>query len=142
MLKVIVFSHGPMAEALMTSARMVYGELPGTSYVGLSESAGIEAFKQDFAAELHRVSAGADGVLVLCDMLCGTPYNVACRHAFDPQTPVPMAVVTGVNFPMLLMSAELLEEKDVHQAAQELVALAGEAIAVARPAVTAQLDDF
>ncbi|MNI95601.1 PTS system fructose IIA component [compost metagenome] len=81
-------------------------------------------------------------MLVLCDMLCGTPYNVACRHAFDPQTPVPMAVVTGVNFPMLLMSAELLEEKDVHQAAQELVALAGEAIAVARPAVTAQLDDF
>lgn len=142
MLKVIVTSHGPLAEALMSSARMVYGELPGTSHVGLSEGAGIEAFKQAFADELLRVSAGADGVLVLCDMLCGTPYNVACRHAFDPQTPVPMAVVTGVNFPMLLMSAELLEEKDVHQAAQELVALAGEAIAVARPAVTAQLDDF
>lgn len=142
MLKVIVTSHGPLAEALMSSARMVYGELPGTSHVGLSEGAGIEAFKQDFADELQRVSAGADGVLVLCDMLCGTPYNVACRHAFDPQTSVPMAVVTGVNFPMLLMSAELLEEKDVHQAAQELVALAGEAIAVARPAVTVQLDDF
>jgi PTS system mannose-specific IIA component len=142
MLKVIVTSHGPLAEALMSSARMVYGELHGTSHVGLSEGAGIEAFKQDFADELQRVSAGADGVLVLCDMLCGTPYNVACRHAFDPQTPVPIAVVTGVNFPMLLMSAELLEEKDVHQAAQELVALAGEAIAVARPAVTAQLDDF
>ncbi|TFZ48902.1 PTS sugar transporter subunit IIA [Serratia proteamaculans] len=142
MLKVIVTSHGPLAEALMSSARMVYGELPGTSHVGLSEGTGIEAFKQDFADELQRVSAEADGVLVLCDMLCGTPYNVACRHAFDPQTPVPMAVVTGVNFPMLLMSAELLEEKDVHQAAQELVALAGEAIAVARPAVTAQLDDF
>ncbi|CAI0991960.1 MULTISPECIES: PTS sugar transporter subunit IIA [Enterobacterales] len=142
MLKVIVISHGPMAEALMTSARMVYGELPGTSYVGLSESAGIEAFKQDFAAELHRVSAGADGVLVLCDMLCGTPYNVACRHAFDPEIPVPMAVVTGVNFPMLLMSAELLEGKDVQQAAQELVAQGGEAIALARPAPTAQLDDF
>ncbi len=142
MLKVIVTSHGPLAEALMSSARMVYGDLPGTSHVGLSEGAGIEAFKQAFADELLRVSAGADGVLVLCDMLCGTPYNVACRHAFDPQTPVPMAVVTGVNFPMLLMSAELLEEKDVHQAAQELVALAGEAIAVARPAVTAQLDDF
>ncbi|WP_419246190.1 PTS sugar transporter subunit IIA [Serratia sp. NFX21] len=142
MLKVIVTSHGPLAEALMSSARMVYGDLPGTSHVGLSEGAGIEAFKQEFADELQRVSAGVDGVLVLCDMLCGTPYNVACLHAFDPQTPVPMAVVTGVNFPMLLMSAELLEEKDVHQVAQELVALAGEAIAVARPAVTAQLDDF
>ncbi|WP_283603919.1 PTS sugar transporter subunit IIA [Serratia proteamaculans] len=142
MLKVIVTSHGPLAEALMSSAGMVYGELPGTSHVALSEGAGIEAFKQDFADKLQRVSAGADGVLVLCDMLCGTPYNVACRHAFDPQSPVPMAVVTGVNFPMLLMSAELLEGKDVQQAAQELVALGAEAISLARPAVTAQPDDF
>ncbi|AGQ32931.1 MULTISPECIES: PTS sugar transporter subunit IIA [Serratia] len=142
MLKVIVTSHGPLAEALLSSARMVYGELPGTSHVGLSEGAGIEAFKRDFADELRRVSAGADGVLILCDMLCGTPYNVACRHAFDPNAPVPMAVVTGVNFPMLLMSAELLEGKDVQLAAQELVAQGGEAIALARPAVTAQMDDF
>jgi len=138
MLKVIVTSHGPLAEALLSSARMVYGELPGTSHVGLSEGAGIEAFKRDFADELRRVSAGADGVLILCDML----YNVACRHAFDPNAPVPMAVVTGVNFPMLLMSAELLEGKDVQLAAQELVAQGGEAIALARPAVTAQMDDF
>jgi mannose PTS system EIIA component len=43
MLKVIVTSHGPLAEALLSSARMVYGELPGTSHVGLSEGAGIEA---------------------------------------------------------------------------------------------------
>ncbi|WP_337047818.1 PTS fructose transporter subunit IIA [Serratia liquefaciens] len=142
MLKVIVTSHGPLAEALLSSARMVYGELPGTSHVGLSEGAGIEAFKRDFADELRRVIAGADGVLILCDMLCGTPYNVACRHAFDPNAPVPMAVVTGVNFPMLLMSAELLEGKDVQLAAQELVAQGGEAIALARPAVTAQMDDF
>ncbi|CAI2461146.1 EIIAB-Man [Serratia liquefaciens] len=142
MLRVIVTSHGPLAEALLNSARMVYGELPGTSHVGLSEGAGIEAFKRDFADELCRVSAGADGVLILCDMLCGTPYNVACRHAFDPNAPVPMAVVTGVNFPMLLMSAELLEGKDVQLAAQELVAQGGEAIALARPAVTAQMDDF
>ncbi|MBB1581505.1 PTS sugar transporter subunit IIA [Serratia sp. OS31] len=142
MLRVIVTSHGPLAEALLSSARMVYGELPGTSHVGLSEGAGIEAFKQDFADELLRVSDGADGVLVLCDMLCGTPYNVACRHAFDPNTSVPIAVVTGVNFPMLLMSAELLEGKDVQLAAQELVAQGGEAIALARPAVTAQMDDF
>ncbi|HEI8867007.1 PTS sugar transporter subunit IIA [Serratia sp. AKBS12] len=142
MLKVIVTSHGPLAEALIGSARMVYGELPGTSHVVLREGAGIDAFKQDFAAELHRTGEGADGVLVLCDMLCGTPYNVACRHAFDPVTPVPMAVVTGVNFPMLLMSAELLEEKDVQLAAQALVSQGSEAIVFARPTPTAQTDDF
>ncbi|AKG68395.1 MULTISPECIES: PTS sugar transporter subunit IIA [Serratia] len=142
MLKVIVISHGPLAEALMTSASMVYGELPHTSYVSLDETGGIEAFKQDFATELQRVSSGADGVLVLCDLLCGTPYNVACRHAFDPNNAVPIAVVTGVNFPMLLMSADLLEGVDVQHAAQELVAQGGETIVVARPAQAAQPDDF
>lgn len=142
MLKVLVVSHGPLAEALMASARMVYGELPHTSYVSLGETGGIEAFKRDFAAELQRISPAADGVLVLCDLLCGTPYNVACRHAFDPNNAVPMAVVTGVNFPMLLMSADLLEGGDVQQAAQELVAQGGETIVVARPAQAVQPDDF
>ncbi|HGM5490782.1 TPA: PTS sugar transporter subunit IIA [Serratia fonticola] len=142
MLKVMVISHGPLAEALMASARMVYGELLHTSCVSLDETGGIEAFKQDFAAELERIGSGADGVLVLCDLLCGTPYNVACRHAFDPHSAVPMAVVTGVNFPMLLMSADLLEGVDVQHAARELVAQAGETIVVARPAQTVQQDDF
>lgn len=142
MLKVMVISHGPLAEALLMSARMVYGKLPHTSYVSLGETGGIEAFKQDFAAELERIGPGADGVLVLCDLLCGTPYNVACRHAFDPHNAVPMAVVTGVNFPMLLMSADLLEGVDVQHAARELVAQGGETIVVARPAQTVQQDDF
>ncbi len=142
MLKVIVISHGPLAEALIASARMVYGELAHTSHVSLSEAGGIEAFKQDFAAELRRVSAEADGVLVLCDLLCGTPYNVACRHAFDPNTALPMAVVTGVNFPMLLMSADLLDGVDVQHVAQELATQGEETIVVARPAETTQQDDF
>ncbi|MNC83826.1 hypothetical protein D3C75_1380120 [compost metagenome] len=67
---------------------------------------------------------------------------MACRHAFDPNNAVPMAVVTGVNFPMLLMSADLLEGVNVQHAAQELVAQGGETIVVARPAQAAQPDDF
>lgn len=132
MLKVLVVSHGPLAQALLESARMVYGELPHTSSLCLSEEGGIEAFKADFARELQRLAVGADGVLVLCDLLSGTPYNVACCHAFDPQRPVPMAVVTGVNFPMLLVSAELLTEPDVEHAASMLMAEAHNAIVQAQ----------
>lgn len=82
---------------------------------------GIEAFRTEFEQTLRRHGAGADGVLVLCDMECGTPYNVACRFAFDPEWPQPLAVVTGVNFPMLLMSADLLDAVDVHEAAGQLL---------------------
>lgn len=49
MINVIVATHGPLAEALLASGRMVYGELPHVYPVTLSEQAGIEGFKQTFS---------------------------------------------------------------------------------------------
>lgn len=106
-----------------------------------SPKRGIEAFRTEFEQTLRRHGAGADGVLVLCDMECGTPYNVACRFAFDPEWPQPLAVVTGVNFPMLLMSAELLDAVDVHEAARQLLVQALESMVIAAPAAAHQQDD-
>ncbi|VTN13913.1 Uncharacterised protein [Raoultella terrigena] len=53
MINVIVATHGPLADALLASGRMVYGELPYISTVTLDEQAGIEGFKQDFARALE-----------------------------------------------------------------------------------------
>ena len=74
MINVIVATHGPLAEALLASGRMVYGELPHVYPVTLSEQAGIEGFKQTFSQVLASAGKDADGVLVLCDMQSGTPW--------------------------------------------------------------------
>ena len=99
MINVIVATHGPLADALLASGRMVYGELPHVYPVTLSEQAGIEGFKETFSQVLTSAGKDADGVLVLCDMQSGTPWNIACHHAFSSQTVPPVAVVAGVNFP-------------------------------------------
>ncbi|WP_213134564.1 PTS sugar transporter subunit IIA [Citrobacter sp. FP75] len=142
MINVIVASHGPLAEALLASGRMVYGELPHVFTVTLNEQAGIEGFKQDFASTLKRAGHSADGVLVLCDMQSGTPWNVACQHAFSPETTPPLAVVAGVNFPMLLQSEEICHLTDVHAAADELLALTVPTLIKAAPVLSVQSDDF
>ncbi|VTM88886.1 EIIAB-Man [Raoultella ornithinolytica] len=98
MINVIVATHGPLANALLASGRMVYGELPHVFAVTLGEQAGIEGFREDFARTLASAGQNADGVLVLCDMQSGTPWNIACQHAFSSQTIPPVAVVAGVNF--------------------------------------------
>ncbi|VTN07335.1 PTS system, mannose/fructose/sorbose family, IIA component [Raoultella ornithinolytica] len=49
MINVIVATHGPLANALLASGRMVYGELPHVFAVTLGEQAGIEGFREDFA---------------------------------------------------------------------------------------------
>ncbi|UQY45091.1 PTS sugar transporter subunit IIA [Mixta hanseatica] len=141
MITVILATHGPLAEALLSSARMVYGELPHVFPVMLSETKGINDFRDEFAGVLHQARKGADGVLVLCDLQSGTPWNVACHHAFDPATTPPMAVLSGVNFPMLLLSDEL-KDLDIEHAARELLDQARNAVVQARLVETQQSDDF
>lgn len=142
MIHFIVASHGPLASALLESSRMVYGELPHVHAVTLTEEGGIEGFKLDFARILDSASHGANGVVVLCDMQSGTPWNVACQHSFSPQTQPPVAVVAGVNFPMLLQTDEVLHLNDAHAAAQQLIALTQPTITQAVLTTSAQSDDF
>ncbi|PLR52037.1 PTS fructose transporter subunit IIA [Chimaeribacter arupi] len=142
MLTVIIAGHGPLADALLTSARMIWGALPRTHAVTLEEHGGITAFQQVFTDALTEAVYHSSGVLVLCDLQSGTPFNLACRFAMTPGHPVPVAVVAGVNLPMVLMSAELLEEPDVHQVARRLIAQAREAVSGFRPAVAPQPDLF
>ena len=142
MIHFIVATHGPLADALLTSGRMVYGELPCVQAVCLTEQAGIEGFRRDFYATLQAASTNADGVLVLCDMQSGTPWNVACEVAFNPHTQPPVAVVAGVNFPMLLQTDDVMMTRDVHHAAGQLIELTQPTLIQAKPADSAQTDDF
>jgi PTS system mannose-specific IIA component len=142
MIQFIVATHGPLAAALLQSGQMVYGELPHLRAVCLTEQAGIEGFRRDFAAALARAGENADGVLVLCDMQSGTPWNVACESAFNPQTQPPVAVVAGVNFPMLLQTDEVAGGTDVNAAAAQLIELTYPTLIQAKPVVSAQSDDF
>ena len=142
MLTVIIATHGPLADALLTSARMIWGVLPRTHSITLEEDGGIVAFQQAFTAGLTEAVYHSSGVLVLCDLLSGTPCNLASRFAMMPGLPAPVAVVAGVNLPMVLMSAELLEEPDVHQVARRLIAQARESMTGVRPATTPQPDTF
>lgn len=142
MINVIIATHGPLARAFLESARMVYGELPQVFSVMLNEQAGIDGFKRDFVHVLARASENADGVLVLCDLQSGTPWNVACQYAFSPHTTPPVAVLAGVNFPMLLQSEEIGEFTDVHRAADRLLALTLPTLVKAVPVISDPSDDF
>ncbi|HDS6850479.1 PTS sugar transporter subunit IIA [Enterobacter sp. V87_3] len=142
MINIIVASHGPMAKAMLDSARMVYGDLPYCYAVTLTGEAGIEGFKQEFARVLAQASQHAEGVLVLCDMQSGTPWNVASSAAFSPDTTPPVAVLGGVNLPMLLQTDEIHALADVNAAASLLLALTQPTLVVAAPASAVQSDDF
>jgi PTS system mannose-specific IIA component len=101
---IVVIAHRPLASALVAAAQHVYSRDPcaaARQLVGLdvAPETELETGVAQASALLREVDGG-QGVLVLTDIIGATPGNVAGRLA----RPGAVAVVAGVNLPMLLRS--------------------------------------
>ncbi|WLS76958.1 PTS fructose transporter subunit IIA [Erwinia pyri] len=142
MLQFIVATHGPLCQALIESAEMIFGELTGIKAVSLTNEGGIEAFRTEITKKIDDALLNHDGVLVLCDLLSGTPWNVASAHALHPERVGNVAVVAGVNLPLLLLAQEYSEEADPHFVATQLVKQVTEMVIQAMPVIHQTSEDF
>lgn len=106
MVNVILISHGRFCEGLLDSLRMIGGDDFGVKAVPLFPGDTVEAYREKLEYELKEASG--EGTLVLADIKCGTPYQSA---AYLSKT-YKMALVTGMNLPMLLSAVLERDETD------------------------------
>jgi len=104
MVAIVVIAHQPLASALVAAAKHVYSRDPCAASRELlgfdvAPDADASASLTQAKALLQQVNKG-QGVLVLTDIPGATPGNIASRLAQAGQ----VAVITGVNMPMLLRS--------------------------------------
>jgi mannose/fructose/sorbose-specific phosphotransferase system IIA component len=94
--RIVVAGHGTLPAALLATAELICGEIPDLAAVGLEPTE-----TPDHYAESLRAAIGRDHrrVLVLCDLLGGTPFNVA--SAIARRSPR-VVCIAGVNLPMLV----------------------------------------
>jgi mannose/fructose/sorbose-specific phosphotransferase system IIA component len=111
--KIIIASHGSLAEALLETARMIIGNIEDVYTIGLFPGMGPSDITEQIWAVIDDAAEGT-GFLVLLDLFGGSP-SMACAEVLDEREDV--AVVTGVNLPMLL---EVL----INQKTQSIGALA------------------
>jgi mannose PTS system EIIA component len=105
--RLLIIAHAPLASALRDCALHVWpdcGRHMGVLDVLAQDSA--EQSLQRLDAELVSLLAHAEvsGCLLLTDVLGATPCNVAQRWLDTSRTPAPLALIAGVNVPMLLRS--------------------------------------
>jgi PTS system mannose-specific IIA component len=132
MIGVVLATHGDVGRALIGAMEMILGVQPGVAALSLQLADRIE----DATARLHdtiEVVDDGDGVLVLTDMLGGTPSNL-CLALIGGARPV--EVVSGVSLPMLLKAVQARREGaladlagQVKRAGRSAVIVAGEALA-------------
>lgn len=142
MLHLIVTTHGPLCQALIESAEMVFGELTGITPVSLTSEGGIEPFRRELLEKTDAALKNHDGVLVLCDLRSGTPWNVACSYAFHPERASKVAVIAGVSLPLLLLALDYNEAADPHFVAAQLIEQVADMVVQAIPVIHADSEDF
>lgn len=100
MLGIVLISHGGMADGMLNSASMFFGEtgLQNVATVSLLPSESPEDFDVKLTEAIGKVNNG-DGVIILCDLLMGTPCN---RSIYKIQEMgEKLQVITGMNLALL-----------------------------------------
>ncbi len=100
MVGILIISHGRLAEALISSVQFLVGSLKRVKGISIWPKDGKEEVKDRIQKGIREVDDG-DGVVILTDVLGGTPTNLSLSVLAEKN----VEVVTGVNLPMLLTLA-------------------------------------
>ena len=122
MIGVVVATHGNLALELIRTAEAVVGKLAQVTPVSVVASA--PDMRHGIEDAIRSVDQG-DGVLLLTDLLGGSPTNLCLSFLTEKQ----VEVVTGVNLPMLLKLGGLRASgKPIAQVAHDLAEAGQKAI--------------
>lgn len=97
MIKVIVVAHGQFASGILTSLKLIAGEVENIEAIDFSE--GMSA--QELKARIKSAILGKREVLILTDLLGGTPFKVSVELATE-QKEQNVVVLSGLNLAMIL----------------------------------------
>ena len=111
MIGLVLITHGRLAEELRSAMEHVVGAQRNVATVCIGPDDEMEARR----AEIHRcidaVDSG-DGVVLLTDMVGGTPSNLAISQMDRPD----VEVIAGVNLPMLVKLAKVRSSRPLADA--------------------------
>lgn len=105
MIGVILTGHGQIADGFVSGAKLVFGELENCAAVNFTFDITPEQLEKDLEENINKLNTG-EGVLILTDILGGTPFRTASLLSIKHEN---VKVISGVNFPLLL---EVLSERE------------------------------
>jgi len=93
---ILLISHGEMAKGMMNSISLFFGDLKQLDYLCLKKEDNPDQFHDLMKEKINQLNSG-DGVIILADILGGTPCNQAAYLVNED-----IVVLTGMNLGMLI----------------------------------------
>ena len=118
MYKIILVSHGDLAEAMYRTAELIAGKHEGVETFGLHLSDDVEAFRSTVESAVER-AVKTDELLVLSDIQSGSPFNVAVGAMMKYK----FRHVTGMNLAMVVEALGGCRNMTLEEVTEDLAAL-------------------
>ena len=131
MIGVVLATHGELGRALIEAMEMILGSQSQVGALSLQVADRLEDATSRLQEALEAADEG-DGVLVLTDMLGGTPSNLCLALIGGPRL---VEVVSGVNLPMVLKAVQVRRETDLREIAAQVKKVGRGAVIVASEAL-------
>jgi len=109
---IVIASHGPMAQGILETSKLFMGEQSQLVACCLYADTNPDDFVVTLEDAIKNVDSG-DGVIVLCDMLFGSPCNCMMRIVGTDLENDKLQVLTGVNLAMVLQALAMRESNAV-----------------------------
>ena len=126
MIGLVLVTHGRLAEELRSAMEHVVGPQRAVATVCIGPDDDMEGRRQDIKDSIASVDMG-DGVVVLTDILGGTPCNLAASLADRKH----VDVIAGVNLPLLVKLAKIRSSEPLAEAVSHAAAAGRKYIATA-----------
>ena len=129
MIKILIVTHGPLAQALKESSAMFFGSMSNdVETIGLYPTDNPEDLKEAICEKVEAIDTG-DGVLVLVDIFAGSPFNMTAL-AIDK-----LQCYTGVNMPFLMEALSSCNSMELDQLTTHLADIGRDTIVNLRKAL-------
>ena len=118
-MKIIVIGHGNFATGIHSSLKLIAGEQEKVDVIDFVEGMSANELKEKILAAI----TSDEEVLVLCDLLGGTPFKVAFT-IMGNRPDLQMNVLSGLNLAMLLETVFARMTLSFDEVAEKAVAAA------------------
>ena len=115
---VVIASHGEMANGVLDTSKLFFGDQEQLKAVCIHDGENVDEYKELLRQAIKDVDTG-EGVIAICDMLFGTPCN--CLAGLLGEGMENVDVITGLNLPMILqvLAARAAGDVDIQDLIQE-----------------------
>lgn len=125
MIKFLIVTHGPLAEAFKESLRMFFGDKADeVDVIGLYPTDAVEGLKQKIANSIEK-NYSKDGMMIFVDIYAGSPFNMVAYTMHDLNDVYPqLECFTGVNLTMLMEAFADSESLSLERMCEQLEVIA------------------